>query len=213
MTRSNRADLISSFSQTCGPSAVSTLSYSLFDRSSKEKKPRSTTRRTFLSKRIRWPRSSKFSVALTVRPSCFVLLWLRRVSVARPSLANLTSFPPSSPSSSFLQRRSGLLSPSTQKLLIYLEWNGPSIVLFPQTRRLSIPSIADLPPSFLSYPLSHYPTLPSWYKSKSPASSYSPLGYQLLQSLFEFDPEKRITAREALACPWFTEESPKPSLK
>lgn len=60
---------------------------------------------------------------------------------------------------------------------------------------------------------SHYPNLAAWYKSKSPSSSYSNSGFTLLAALFEFDPEKRITAREALGCAWFLDESPKPSLK
>ncbi|KAL7412352.1 kinase-like domain-containing protein [Mrakia frigida] len=75
-------------------------------------------------------------------------------------------------------------------------------------------------PALLQYPEAphlsrmerHYPTLPSWYKNKSPPSCSSPNGYHLLSALFEFDPEKRITAREALACAWFTEDSPRPSL-
>lgn len=50
-----------------------------------------------------------------------------------------------------------------------------------------------------------YPTpnpLPNWYSSRSGSTQ----GYDLLCKLFEWDPAKRITAREALAHPWFLEE-------
>ena len=64
-----------------------------------------------------------------------------------------------------------------------------------------------------SRPSSHFSSLPTWYKQKCPPQSYSASGYALLCALFEFDPERRITARQALASPWFTEDSPRPSLK
>ncbi|TXT12935.1 hypothetical protein VHUM_01336 [Vanrija humicola] len=50
-----------------------------------------------------------------------------------------------------------------------------------------------------------YPTgnpLPTWYGSRSGSSN----GYDLLSKLFEWDPAKRITAREALVHPWFQED-------
>jgi len=53
--------------------------------------------------------------------------------------------------------------------------------------------------------LRRYPTptpLPSWYHSRSNSSQ----GYDLLCKLFEWDPAKRLTAREALAHTWFKEE-------
>jgi len=50
-----------------------------------------------------------------------------------------------------------------------------------------------------------YPTtnpLPNWYSSRSSSA----LGYELLCRLFEWDPAKRITARETLQHAWFQEE-------
>ena len=142
----------------------------------------------------------------------FLLLSLRPVSDTRPSLVCLTSSPYPFPFSSAEDKWPALSQYPEAPHLSRMERFVPPSRL--GTRPLSLPSLADGSPfSVPPFPCSHYPTLPSWYKSKSPASSYSALGYQLLQSLFEFDPEKRITAREALACPWFTEESPKPSLK
>jgi len=50
-----------------------------------------------------------------------------------------------------------------------------------------------------------YPTtnpLPTWYSSRSSSA----LGYDLLTRLFEWDPAKRITARESLQHAWFQEE-------
>lgn len=50
-----------------------------------------------------------------------------------------------------------------------------------------------------------YPTtspLPTWYANRSGSSN----GFDLLTKLFEWDPAKRITARESLAHPWFQEE-------
>jgi serine/threonine protein kinase len=44
--------------------------------------------------------------------------------------------------------------------------------------------------------------LPTWYSSRSGSAQ----GYDLLCKLFEWDPARRITAREALAHPWFKEE-------
>ncbi|KAK4685730.1 hypothetical protein P7C73_g4412, partial [Tremellales sp. Uapishka_1] len=53
--------------------------------------------------------------------------------------------------------------------------------------------------------LRRYPTptpLPSWYSNKSPSQA----GYNLMTKLFEWDPAKRLTAKEALAHPWFNED-------
>jgi cyclin-dependent kinase 8/11 len=50
-----------------------------------------------------------------------------------------------------------------------------------------------------------YPTtnpLPTWYSTRS----NSALGYDLLCRLFDWDPAKRITARETLQHAWFQEE-------
>lgn len=50
-----------------------------------------------------------------------------------------------------------------------------------------------------------YPTsspLPTWYANRSGSSN----GYDLLIKLFEWDPAKRVTARESLSHPWFQEE-------
>lgn len=50
-----------------------------------------------------------------------------------------------------------------------------------------------------------YPTsspLPTWYSNRSGSSN----GYDLLTRLFEWDPAKRITARESLSHPWFQED-------
>lgn len=50
-----------------------------------------------------------------------------------------------------------------------------------------------------------YPTphpLPSWYSSRSSSAS----GYELLCRMFEWDPAKRITARESLGHAWFVDE-------
>ncbi len=44
--------------------------------------------------------------------------------------------------------------------------------------------------------------LPQWYSSRSGST----LGYDLLCKLFEWDPAKRITARECLSHAWFQEE-------
>lgn len=44
--------------------------------------------------------------------------------------------------------------------------------------------------------------LPTWYSNRSGSSN----GYDLLTKLFEWDPTKRITARDALAHPWFQED-------
>ncbi|ORY27997.1 cyclin-dependent protein kinase [Naematelia encephala] len=61
-------------------------------------------------------------------------------------------------------------------------------------------------PEWKSYQLcGHMPTphpLPNWYHSRSNSS----LGYDLLCRLFEWDPAKRLTAREALSHGWFHEE-------
>ena len=59
--------------------------------------------------------------------------------------------------------------------------------------------------TLLSANLPSYPTptpLPSWYGTRSNSSK----GYDLLCKLFEWDPAKRLTAREALAHPWFQED-------
>ncbi|KAI9637189.1 cyclin-dependent protein kinase [Dioszegia hungarica] len=50
-----------------------------------------------------------------------------------------------------------------------------------------------------------YPTphpLPSWYSSRSSSAT----GYELLCKMFEWDPARRITAREALGHGWFLDE-------
>jgi cyclin-dependent kinase 8/11 len=44
--------------------------------------------------------------------------------------------------------------------------------------------------------------LPQWYSSRSTSTA----GYDLLVRLFDWDPAKRITAREALQHAWFLEE-------
>ncbi|WVQ95380.1 serine/threonine-protein kinase SSN3 [Kwoniella sp. CBS 9459] len=44
--------------------------------------------------------------------------------------------------------------------------------------------------------------LPNWYHNRSSSAQ----GYDLLTRLFEWDPARRLTAREALAHPWFQEE-------
>ncbi|KAK1923281.1 cyclin-dependent protein kinase [Papiliotrema laurentii] len=44
--------------------------------------------------------------------------------------------------------------------------------------------------------------LPAWYHSRSSSAH----GYDLLCRLFEWDPAKRITARECLGHPWFQED-------
>lgn len=44
--------------------------------------------------------------------------------------------------------------------------------------------------------------LTAWYTSRSSSAK----GFDLLGRLFEWDPAKRITAREALMHPWFNEE-------
>ncbi|CAD6579051.1 MAG: cyclin-dependent protein kinase [Tremellales sp. Tagirdzhanova-0007] len=44
--------------------------------------------------------------------------------------------------------------------------------------------------------------LPTWYHSRSNSSQ----GYDLLCKLFEWDPAKRLNAREALGHPWFKED-------
>lgn len=51
----------------------------------------------------------------------------------------------------------------------------------------------------------YHPGLAHWYKNKS-GPSFSPKGYDLLSSMFEFDPERRVTARNALAHPWFADD-------
>ncbi|WVQ86170.1 serine/threonine-protein kinase SSN3 [Cryptococcus sp. DSM 104549] len=43
--------------------------------------------------------------------------------------------------------------------------------------------------------------LPQWYQNRSSSAQ----GYDLLLKLFEWDPARRITARDALAHPWFQE--------
>ena len=48
----------------------------------------------------------------------------------------------------------------------------------------------------------HSPSLENWYHS---IGSSNPRGFQLLSSLLEYDPSKRITANEALLHPYFTE--------
>lgn len=42
----------------------------------------------------------------------------------------------------------------------------------------------------------------AWYSARSNSSK----GYDLLSKLFEWDPARRITARDALVHPWFNEE-------
>ncbi|CDZ96199.1 kinase-like protein [Phaffia rhodozyma] len=51
----------------------------------------------------------------------------------------------------------------------------------------------------------YHPGLAHWYKTKS-GPSFSPKGFDLLSSMFEFDPERRITAREALKHSWFLDD-------
>ncbi len=68
----------------------------------------------------------------------------------------------------------------------------------------SAPSIASST-SLRPLILNRYPTptpLPSWYHSRSKSSQ----GYDLLCKLFEWDPAKRLTAKESLAHPWFQED-------
>jgi cyclin-dependent kinase 8/11 len=43
--------------------------------------------------------------------------------------------------------------------------------------------------------------------------SRSTAGYSLLSQLFEYDPMKRITAKQALKHPFFTDEEPGPMRK
>lgn len=44
--------------------------------------------------------------------------------------------------------------------------------------------------------------LPNWYANRGGST----LGFELLTRLFEWDPSKRITARESLSHAWFQEE-------
>jgi serine/threonine protein kinase len=44
--------------------------------------------------------------------------------------------------------------------------------------------------------------LPTWYSARSSSAT----GYDLLTAMFEWDPAKRITAREALGHLWFLDE-------
>jgi serine/threonine protein kinase len=51
---------------------------------------------------------------------------------------------------------------------------------------------------------SFHPSLAHWYKTKS-GPSFSPKGFALLERMFEYDPSRRCTAREALDSPFFRE--------
>lgn len=67
------------------------------------------------------------------------------------------------------------------------------------------PGIVHMPEYKTYIASTPYPTptpLPSWYGTRSNSSK----GYDLLCKLFEWDPAKRLTAREALAHPWFQED-------
>ncbi|KAL7420886.1 cyclin-dependent protein kinase [Cryptotrichosporon argae] len=67
------------------------------------------------------------------------------------------------------------------------------------------PGIVHMP-EFKTYNHSGpYPTphpLPAWYASRSGSAQ----GYELLTRMFEWDPDKRITAKDALGHAWFQEE-------
>jgi len=65
----------------------------------------------------------------------------------------------------------------------------PSLVKYPE-----FPSFHALKPC--------KPNLDSWYRS---IDCHNTKGFRLLQSLFEYDPAKRITAQEALMHPYFSE--------
>lgn len=67
------------------------------------------------------------------------------------------------------------------------------------------PGIVHMPEYKTYLSTGPYPTtnpLPTWYASRS----NSAMGYDLLCRLFEWDPAKRITARECLQHAWFQEE-------
>lgn len=59
-------------------------------------------------------------------------------------------------------------------------------------------------PAPVSVLRSYHPSLAHWYKTKS-GPSFSPKGFALLERMFEYDPGRRCTAREALDSPFFTE--------
>lgn len=67
------------------------------------------------------------------------------------------------------------------------------------------PGIVHLP-EYRTYTQSGpYPTptpLPQWYHTRASNSQ----GYDLLVKLFEWDPAKRLTARQALGHAWFKQE-------
>lgn len=67
------------------------------------------------------------------------------------------------------------------------------------------PGITHMPEYKTYLSTGPYPTtnpLPTWYSNRS----NSAMGYDLLCRLFEWDPAKRITARESLQHAWFQEE-------
>lgn len=67
---------------------------------------------------------------------------------------------------------------------------------------------ASLPLTYLLHQR-RKPQLATWYGSRSRSEE----GYKLLTQLFEFDPMKRITAKQAIMHEYFTSEQPKPMRK
>ncbi|WVO16911.1 serine/threonine-protein kinase SSN3 [Cryptococcus depauperatus] len=67
------------------------------------------------------------------------------------------------------------------------------------------PDIVHLPEYRTYLSSGPYPNpnpLPTWYHTRSTSSE----GYDLLSKMFEWDPARRVTARESLMHPWFQEE-------
>lgn len=55
-------------------------------------------------------------------------------------------------------------------------------------------------------------TLWAWYSSRVPRNAPTNLGFELLKALLTYDPTKRLTARDSLVHPWWS-EAPKPHAK
>lgn len=73
------------------------------------------------------------------------------------------------------------------------------------------PSIESMPDYKGWWPhlrLDNYPkTLSRWYATRNKGDD----GYDLFDSLLQYDPEQRLTANQALEHAWFTEQEPKPT--
>lgn len=96
-----------------------------------------------------------------------------------------------------MQRSDGRVLASIQKPRTWPDLNSTSTVL---SALLCTPKAKHM--CFVR--LSYHPALAHWYKTKS-GPSFSPKGFNLLERMFEYDPSKRITAKEALDSGFFKE--------